>query len=93
MNHVSLRGHTVAIVLPDFGSQRDIRKDGATRVPSSHDLTSDSTSLRNREFPRSVFGSATPAPRRAAEQRFPNLVEGNGARERQDSALLDELMQ
>jgi hypothetical protein len=52
-----------------------------------------STSLRNREFPQSVFGSATLAPRRAVAQRFPNLVEGNGVRGRQDLALLDGLMQ
>ncbi len=56
-------------------------------------MTSDCTSLRNREFPRSVFGSATLALRRAVAQRFPNLLEGNGVRERRDLALLDGLMQ
>ena len=48
--------------------------------------------MKNREFPRSVFGSASLAPRQAVAQRFPNLVEGNGVRERQDLALLDGLM-
>ena len=66
---------------------------GGTEAVLSSKLTSDSTLLRNREFPRSVFGSATFAPRRAVAQRFPNLVEGNGVRERQDLALLDGLMQ
>jgi hypothetical protein len=49
--------------------------------------------MKNREFPRSVFGSATLGPRRAVAQRFPNLVGGNGVRKHQDLALLDGLMQ
>jgi len=49
--------------------------------------------LRNREFPRSIVGSATLAPQQGVPERFPNLVEGNGVRGHPVSALLGELTQ
>jgi hypothetical protein len=48
--------------------------------------------VRNSEFPRPIFGSATPAPRQGVPERFPNPVAGNGVRGHPVSVSLGELM-
>jgi len=60
--------------------------------PENYELRA-RTSLTSRAVPRPAFGSATLVPRRAVSRRLPNLVEGNGAPEHRDLALLGELTQ